>query len=376
MGGRVFLTGHGHRAQPGASGCRSRAGAGRLRRVARRGAGHPLAPLSRARGPTSVRSPCGPCRTALRHQPPALLSAPHGWTRAFGTTDLDLRLFSVVCSLAAFPLLYLLGRRLSGRRAALVAVLLYSIAPISLYYSVEGRMYSLLWFLGLAAAWLSLRLHDRGPRPVSMLLLTLTGAAGLLASLLLRLRLGCLPGVALAVSRPNLACLAGRDRGAHGTPGTAMVPASSGKSRSVADHRSLAGGRPVPGAGGHRPAHPRVESFSVRGPWGRNVWVDRVGIGSYFILILAVGRKSPRALLSREQPAGLALAAVRVRRPAHLRSAAGYPCLADIPLRSPSRARGNALGRDGPESPRSAAQHDLPGLGRGRVAARHSSGLP
>ena len=197
-------------------------------------------------------------------------------------------------------------------------------------------------------------------------------------SLLLRLRLGGLPGVALAVSRPNLACLAGRDRGAHGTPGTAMVPASSGKSRSVADHRSLAGGRPVPGAGGHRPAHPRLESFLRP----RSVGRKRVGGPGRDRALTHPhphprrGQEVPSLTVEPQQPAGLALAAVRVRRPAHLRFAAGHPCLADIPLRSPSRARGNALGRDGPESPRSAAQHDLPGLGRGRVAARHSSGLP
>ena len=53
---------------------------------------------------------------------------------------------SVAWALATMPLLWLLGRRLGGPREALIACILFALAPASLYYSVEARMYSLLWF--------------------------------------------------------------------------------------------------------------------------------------------------------------------------------------------------------------------------------------
>ena len=67
------------------------------------------------------------------------------WTRVAGTSDLALRLFSVLWALAAFPLIWLLAERIGGRPAALSSALLYAVAPLSLYYSVEGRMYAMLW---------------------------------------------------------------------------------------------------------------------------------------------------------------------------------------------------------------------------------------
>lgn len=42
--------------------------------------------------------------------PPLYYLLLHRWTRALGTTDLVLQLFSVLWALAAFPLLYLVGR--------------------------------------------------------------------------------------------------------------------------------------------------------------------------------------------------------------------------------------------------------------------------
>jgi hypothetical protein len=102
------------------------------------------------------------------------------WTRATGTSDPALRLFSVLWALSAFPLLWSLGNRLGGWRAAASSALLYSLAPASLYYSVEGRMYSMLWFLALAFMWLSVRLHDQGARPGTLVIWTFAAAAGFL----------------------------------------------------------------------------------------------------------------------------------------------------------------------------------------------------
>ncbi len=102
------------------------------------------------------------------------------WTRGLGSSDAALRLFSILWALASVPLLWLLARRLGGTGAAVPAVTLYAFAPTSLYYSGEGRMYSLLWFLALGFAWLTLRLHDRGVAPTRIALWTVCGGAGFL----------------------------------------------------------------------------------------------------------------------------------------------------------------------------------------------------
>jgi 4-amino-4-deoxy-L-arabinose transferase-like glycosyltransferase len=112
--------------------------------------------------------------------PPVYYLLLHGWTRAFGTADRVLALFSLLWAAATLPVLYLLAFRLGGDRAAVSACLLFTLAPVSLYYSVEGRMYSLVWLLAALGAWLTLRLHEGGARPGALLAWSCTGAAGLL----------------------------------------------------------------------------------------------------------------------------------------------------------------------------------------------------
>ena len=51
----------------------------------------------------------------------------------------------VLASLAACPFLARLARWIGGRAAVWPACVLFALAPISLYYGTEGRMYSLLW---------------------------------------------------------------------------------------------------------------------------------------------------------------------------------------------------------------------------------------
>jgi len=65
------------------------------------------------------------------------------WTRLFGTTDKALRLFSALAAIACFPFLWSIGFDLGGRRAALAACGFFAFSPLALYYSAEGRMYSL-----------------------------------------------------------------------------------------------------------------------------------------------------------------------------------------------------------------------------------------
>jgi uncharacterized membrane protein len=102
------------------------------------------------------------------------------WARVLGTSDAALRLFSVAWALACFPLLWSLARQLGGRAAAVPACLLFAVSPLCVFYSTEGRMYSLLWFGTVATMWLTLRLWREGFQPRWFFLWVAAAAAGLL----------------------------------------------------------------------------------------------------------------------------------------------------------------------------------------------------
>jgi hypothetical protein len=93
--------------------------------------------------------------------PPLYYLLLYGWTLMFGTSDAMLRLFSISWSLACLPVLASVARRTGGRGAVFPACVLFAFSPLGIYYSTEGRMYSLLWFCVLATTWASLALHER-----------------------------------------------------------------------------------------------------------------------------------------------------------------------------------------------------------------------
>lgn len=98
--------------------------------------------------------PAGPSRVIRAvflsdTSPPLYYLFLYGWTLVVGTSDTALRLFSVFWSLACFPMLWYLGRRTGGRNSALAAMTLFALAPLSLFYTTEGRMYSQMLFFSL-----------------------------------------------------------------------------------------------------------------------------------------------------------------------------------------------------------------------------------
>lgn len=102
------------------------------------------------------------------------------WTRVGGTSDASLRSFSVCWALACFPLLWPLAKKIGGRQATWPMLILFTVSPLSIYYSTEGRMYSLLWFLAASLAWLTFKLNQRGRRFTLLALWIFVSAAGLL----------------------------------------------------------------------------------------------------------------------------------------------------------------------------------------------------
>ena len=89
----------------------------------------------------------------------------------------SLRLVSAAFAVASLPLIALLGRRLAGRFAALIATALVAGSWVFLFHGVYARMYSLFLFLSLLSFVLLLRAIDRG----TWKSWTLWGAAILLA---------------------------------------------------------------------------------------------------------------------------------------------------------------------------------------------------
>src|SRR4029077_9965789 len=94
--------------------------------------------------------------------PPLYYLLLYTWTLVFGTSDIVLRMFSIACSLACLPLLVAIARRTGGKGAVFASRVLFVCSPLSIYYSTEGRMYSLLWLCVLATTWASLVLQQRG----------------------------------------------------------------------------------------------------------------------------------------------------------------------------------------------------------------------
>lgn len=129
--------------------------------------------------------PAGPSRIirAVRlsdTSPPLYYLLLAGWIRLTGTSDGALRLLSTLAAVLCLPLIWRLGVAVADRRSALSACMVFAFAPAAVYYSAEGRMYSLTWPLGLVLAAVSLHLAREGARTGSILTWIAAGAAGLL----------------------------------------------------------------------------------------------------------------------------------------------------------------------------------------------------
>ena len=220
------------------------------------------------------------------------------WTRGAGTSDRALRLFSVLWALAAFPLIWLLAERVGGRSAAFSSALLYALAPPSLYYSVEGRMYAMLWFLAVAFIWLTWSLHERGARRTTLALWVVAGAAGFLTHYFFAfvwfagtLWLALYPGrfrrsyLAAAVLVTIAAVL----------PWYTQLPASLSRWRVTGSW--LNGPLSVTQALS-APLLLGWDLLAGRGIWGGSRWMDRFLAALFVLLAWAVWRRGLRPLFS------------------------------------------------------------------------------
>jgi uncharacterized membrane protein len=216
--------------------------------------------------------------------PPLYYLLLNGWTRLLGTSAAALRLFSVGWALACFPVLWSLARYLGGRVAAIPTCLLFTVSPLCVFYSTEGRTYSLLWFWTVCTAWLTLRLWWRGARPGWLLLWVGVGAAGWLthyfyvfvwlpAVVWLLLHPGRFPRQWLGMGMVLVGLLI--------LPWYLHLPESLGNWRITADWLKV---RP----GGYHPLWTFLylpwSYLSIRGVWGGSYGADRINLAIFLVL--------------------------------------------------------------------------------------------
>ncbi len=83
--------------------------------------------------------------------PPLYFLLLKGWTTLFGRGEAVLRALSLVFSGATLVLLMRTARGVFGATAAVFAGLFFAFSPVEIFHASEGRMYTLLPLLALAA---------------------------------------------------------------------------------------------------------------------------------------------------------------------------------------------------------------------------------
>ena len=79
------------------------------------------------------------------------------WPTALSGATLGVRLVAALVGIATLPLMAFAGRLVSGRLLSLVATLFLAVSPLHVYFSREGRPYSMVMFLACLMLVLLLR---------------------------------------------------------------------------------------------------------------------------------------------------------------------------------------------------------------------------
>ena len=85
-----------------------------------------------------------------------------------GIRPIMLRLLSVLFGAGTIPMIYLIGKRLSGAMVGLAAAVFLALSPFNIYFAQETRMYTLLMFNAAVAIYALVRLltDSRSVRPI------------------------------------------------------------------------------------------------------------------------------------------------------------------------------------------------------------------
>jgi mannosyltransferase len=100
--------------------------------------------------------------------PPLYYLLLHYWIALNGDTPYYARLLSALFGTATIPVIYLIGKRISGVVMGLAAAVTFALSLFNIYYAQETRMYTLLTFNAAVAIYALVRLltDSRSVRPI------------------------------------------------------------------------------------------------------------------------------------------------------------------------------------------------------------------
>lgn len=104
----------------------------------------------------------------IDQHPPLYYLLLHYWIAHYGDTPYYARLLSALFGTVTIPIMYLIGKRMSGAMVGLVAAIFMTFSPFSIYYAQETRMYTLLTFNTAVAIYALVRLltDPRSVKPI------------------------------------------------------------------------------------------------------------------------------------------------------------------------------------------------------------------
>jgi hypothetical protein len=104
----------------------------------------------------------------IDQHPPLYYLLLHSWIGLNGDTPYDVRLLSALFGAGTIPVIYLIGKRISGVIIGLAAAVFLALSPFNIYYAQEARMYTFLTFNAAVAMYALVRLltDSRSARPI------------------------------------------------------------------------------------------------------------------------------------------------------------------------------------------------------------------
>ncbi len=104
----------------------------------------------------------------IDQHPPLYYLLLHNWMAHYGDTPYYVRLLSALFGMATIPVIYMIGKRVSGALVGLVAAVFMTFSPFNIYYAQETRMYTLLTFNAAMAIYALVRLltDPRSVKPI------------------------------------------------------------------------------------------------------------------------------------------------------------------------------------------------------------------
>jgi hypothetical protein len=104
----------------------------------------------------------------IDQHPPLYYLLLHYWIAQYGDTPYYARLLSALFGTVTIPVIYLIGKRISGAVVGLAAAVFLALSLFNIYYAQEARMYTLLTFNASVAMYALVRLitDSRSMKPI------------------------------------------------------------------------------------------------------------------------------------------------------------------------------------------------------------------